>query len=61
MKPANTKARVLLGKLEHLADPANGGMPDEIAAAKRKLQSLKHRFDFTSKGSEVTIDVFCKW
>lgn len=47
MKPANAKARALLGKLERLADPANGGTPDEIATARRKLQRLRHRFDFS--------------
>ena len=35
-KQANAKARDLLGKLERLADPANGGTPDEIATANRK-------------------------
>jgi hypothetical protein len=47
MKPADAKARALLGKLERLADPANGGMPDEIAAANRKLERLRSRYDFT--------------
>jgi hypothetical protein len=47
MKPANTKARALLGKLERLADPANGGTPDEIATANRKLQRLQRRYDFS--------------
>jgi hypothetical protein len=58
MKPANTKARDLLGKLERLADPANGGTPDEIAAAKRKLQRLKDRFNFTAPVPADTMDIF---
>jgi hypothetical protein len=58
MKPANTKARALLGKLERLADPANGGTPDEIAAAKRKMQRLKDRFDFTGPAPDETMDIF---
>jgi hypothetical protein len=63
MKPANTKARALLGKLERLADPANGGTPGEIAAAKRKLQRLKDRFDFTAPAPGETMDIFAglKW
>lgn len=47
MKPANTRARALLGKLERLADPANGATSDEIAAAQRKLQRLRSRYDFS--------------
>jgi len=58
MKTANTKARALLGKLERLADPANGGTPDEVAAAKRKLQRLKGRFDFNSPAPTETMDIF---
>jgi hypothetical protein len=58
MKPANTKARALLGKLERLADPANGGMPDEIAVARKKLQRLKDRFDFTAPAPAETMDIF---
>src|SRR5512136_1268888 len=58
MKPANAKARDLMGKLERLADPANGGTPDEIAAANRKLQRLKARFDFSGPAPAVTMDIF---
>jgi hypothetical protein len=58
VKPANLKARALLGKLERLADPANGGMPDEIAAARKKLQRLKDRFDFTAPSPGETMDIF---
>lgn len=60
MKPANAKARALLGKLERLADPANGGMPDEIATARRKLQRLRSRFDFSKPdpADHATLDIF---
>jgi hypothetical protein len=58
MKPAGTKARALLGKLERLADPANGATPDEIAAARRKLQRLKDRFDFSAAPPAETLDIF---
>ena len=58
MKPANTKAHALLGKLERLADPANGGTPNEIAVASRKLQRLKGRFDFTAPTPAETMDIF---
>jgi hypothetical protein len=58
MKPANTKVRALRDKLERLANPANGGTPDEIAAAKRKLQRLQGRFDFTGPAPAETMDIF---
>ena len=58
MKPANAKARALFGKLERLADPANNGTPDEIEAAKRKLERLKSRFDFSAPAAEDTMDIF---
>jgi hypothetical protein len=58
MRPANTKARDLLGKLERLADPANGGTPGEIAAARRKLQRLKERLDFSARAPGETLDIF---
>jgi len=60
VKPANAKARALLGKLERLADLANGGMPDEIATAKRKLQRLRSRFDFSKPdpADHETLDIF---
>ena len=47
MNPANAKARALLGKLERLVDPANGGTPDEIVAATQKLERLRNRYDFS--------------
>jgi hypothetical protein len=56
-KPANAKARTLLGKLERLADPANGGTPDEIHAARRKLERLRSRFDFSAP-RPVETDIF---
>lgn len=60
MKPADPRARALLGKLERLADPANNGTPDEIAAANRKLQRLRSRYDFTkpSPAEEDPLDIF---
>ena len=48
MKPANQTARALLEKLERLADPANGGTPDEIATANHKLERLRNRYDFSA-------------
>jgi hypothetical protein len=48
MQPATKTARALLGKLERLADPANGGTPDEIAAANHKLERLRMRYDFSA-------------
>lgn len=60
MKRANAKARALLGKLERLADPANGGTPDEIAAARRKVQRLRNRFDFSEPDTDELeqLDIF---
>jgi plasmid stabilization system protein ParE len=58
MKSANTKARDLLGKLERLADPANGGTPGEIAAAQRKLHRLRDRLDFSAPAPDETMDIF---
>ena len=60
MKPANTKARALLGKLKRLADPANRGTPDEIAAANRKLQRLRSRYDFSKPdpAEHESLDIF---
>jgi len=58
MKPANTKIRALLDKLERLADPANRGTPDEIEAARRKIQRLNSRFDFSGPAPAATIDIF---
>jgi len=58
MKPATAKAHALLGKLERLADPANGGTSDEIAAANRKLHRLRSRFDFSEPAPAETMDIF---
>jgi hypothetical protein len=58
MKPANAKARELLAKLERLANPANGGTDAERAQAKRKLERLKGRFDFTAPAPQETGDIF---
>ncbi|MGO8696648.1 MAG: hypothetical protein ACLQVY_02870 [Limisphaerales bacterium] len=58
MKPANTKARALLAKLERLADPANGATDGEAAAAKRKLARLKSRFDFAAREQSSAKDIF---
>lgn len=60
MKPANPKARALLGKLERLADPANGGTPDEIATARHKLQRLRSHYDFSEPDPEALeqLDIF---
>src|SRR5438874_1342927 len=58
MKPANTKARNLLGKLERLADPGNNGTPGEMAAAHKKLQWLKSRFDFSESEPVEMMDIF---
>lgn len=50
----------MLGKLERLADPANGGTPDEIAAADRKLQRLRSRYDFSKPdpAEHESLDIF---
>src|SRR6266850_454259 len=48
----------LLDELERLANPANGGTPDEIAAAKRKLERLKGRFVLTAPAPAETMDIF---
>lgn len=45
MKPANTKARALLAKLEAMAERGINGERD---AAKAKLDRLKARFDFSA-------------
>lgn len=58
MKPANSKVHALLAKLERLANPANGGTPDEIDVATRKLQRLRHRFDFSAPLPGETMDIF---
>jgi hypothetical protein len=58
MKTPNAKARALLEKLQRLADPARGGLPDEIAAANRKIERLKARFDFSGPAPSETMDIF---
>lgn len=60
MKPADARARALLGKLERLADPANGGTPGEVAAAQRKLHRLRGRYDFAkSDAADLdSLDIF---
>jgi hypothetical protein len=58
MKPANTKARALLAKLERLSEPANGGTDGEVANAKRKLATLKARFDFNAPDPNCAKDIF---
>jgi hypothetical protein len=55
MKPANSKARALLAKLEALAAQGIGG--EKVAAAK-KLARLKARFDFTKPDPTETPDLF---
>ncbi len=45
MKPATPKARVLLAKLEALAER---GINGEKAAAEKKLERLRARYDFTA-------------
>ncbi len=58
MRPANSKARALIEKLQRLADPANGGTAGEIDVANRKLARLKALFDFSTPRSEETLDIF---
>jgi hypothetical protein len=55
MKPANSKARALLAKLEALAER---GVDGERAAAKRSIRRLKARFDFTKPEPPETPDLF---
>lgn len=60
LKPANTKARKLLAKLQELAER---GIDGEREVAKRKLARLKSRLDFTapdpaSKGPDLFAGVF---
>lgn len=58
MKPANAKARDLLAKLQRLADPANGGTPDECRAAQEKADRLKRKLDFNAPAPAMTGDLF---
>lgn len=60
MKPANTKARALLAKLTALAER---GVNGERAAAQKKLDRLKSRFDFSApdpNGPDLFAGVFRK-
>ncbi len=55
LKPANAKARALLGKLMALAER---GIDGERQAAQRKLKRLKARFDFSAPDPAETPDLF---
>jgi hypothetical protein len=54
-KPANSKARALLKKLQELA---RRGIDGEKAAAQRKLTRLKARFDFSAPDPADAMDLF---
>ena len=55
LKPATAKARVLLKKLQALAER---GIDGEKAAAQKKLARLKARLDFTAPDPAETPDLF---
>jgi hypothetical protein len=55
LKPANSKARTLLKKLQALADR---GIDGEKASAERKIRRLKARFDFSAPAPAETPDLF---
>ena len=55
MKPANSKARALLKKLQALAEQ---GIDGEKISAQNKIARLKARFDFTMPDSAETPDLF---
>ena len=55
LKPANSKARVLLKKLQALAER---GIDGEKASAQRKIHRLKARFDFSAPDPAETPDLF---
>ena len=55
MKPANSKARALLKKLQALAEQ---GIDGERIAAQNKIARLKARFDFTAPDPTETPDLF---
>jgi hypothetical protein len=55
LKPANSKARILLKKLQALAER---GIDGEKTVARRKLARLKARFDFSGPDPAETIDLF---
>ena len=55
LKPATTKARAILRKLQALAER---GVDGEKFAAQRKIARLKARFDFGAPGAAETPDLF---
>ena len=55
LKPATTKARVMLRKLEALAER---GIDGEKLVAQRKIDRLKARFDFAAPDAAETLDLF---
>ena len=55
LKPANSKARALLKKLQALAER---GIDGEKASAERKIRRLKARFDFSAPAPAETPDLF---
>lgn len=55
LKPANSRARALLKKLQALAER---GIDGEKIAAQRKLDRLKAQFDFTVPDSSGALDLF---
>ena len=55
LKPATTKARAMLRKLQALAER---GVDGEKLAAQRKIDRLKARFEFNAPGEAETPDLF---
>src|SRR5947209_1592181 len=55
LKPANEKARILLKKLQALAEQ---GVDGEKISAQRKMARLKARLDFTAAELAETADLF---
>ena len=55
LKPANSKARALLKKLQALAER---GIDGEKMSAQAKIARLKARFDFSGRGAAETADLF---
>jgi len=55
LKPANSKARALLKKLQALAER---GIDGEKTSAQRRIARLKARFDFTGPDPAETPDLF---
>lgn len=56
LKPADAAARLLMEKLQALAERGVGG---EKAAAQRKIARLEARFDFGGSAPSETPDLFC--